>query len=208
MPGYDGSPAYSYDLDKCKAAFTASPLKSADGKSLMDTGFYMQIAYKAGNTQNQSIAQILAAGVAQVNPKFLVAPVAVPGPALLRGNSSHLFAASIGGWLEDYHDPHDWYVPYVGKGGAYAFQNNVPDSMTTKYQALIDQGVLETDPARRAPIYQQLNADIYADAPFIILPIGTSRYYEPLYMQGWYGSLAGNGLLTTAGPYIATQSKQ
>ncbi len=208
MPGYDGSQWYTYDADKCKAAFQASTLKSADGKSLMDTGFYMQMAYNAGNTARQTIAQIMAAGLQQASGNFLVAPVAVPWPTFLRGNRSHLFGVSIVGWLEDYHDPHDWYVPYVSKGGTYAFRNGLPDEMTTKYQDLINKGVQETDPAKRAPIYQQLNGDIYADAPLIVLPISTARFYQQLYTQGWYGSIAANPLVYAFGPYVAVQTKQ
>jgi peptide/nickel transport system substrate-binding protein len=154
----------------------------------------MQMAYNAGNTARQSIAEIMAAGLSQVNSKFLVAPVAVPWPTFLRGNRAHLFGVSIVGWLEDFHDPHDWYVPYISKGGTYAFRNAVPDDMTSKYQDLILKGVSETDPAKRAVIYQQLNTAIYNDAPLIILPVAHARHYEPMYLHGYYGTLAANPL--------------
>jgi peptide/nickel transport system substrate-binding protein len=44
MPGYDAAaPHYTMDLDKATAAFKASTLKSADGKSVWDVGFRMQM---------------------------------------------------------------------------------------------------------------------------------------------------------------------
>ena len=51
MPGYDAAaPHYTMDLDKATAAFKASTLKSADGKSVWDVGFRMQMLHNQGNT--------------------------------------------------------------------------------------------------------------------------------------------------------------
>ncbi len=48
--GYDGTPIYNYDLNACADSFKASTLKTADGQSVWDVGFYFQLAYNAGNT--------------------------------------------------------------------------------------------------------------------------------------------------------------
>ncbi|HTP08760.1 MAG TPA: ABC transporter substrate-binding protein [Anaerolineae bacterium] len=185
QPGYDGSPAYTFDLNKCADAFKASTLQSADGKSLWDTGFYMQMAYNAGNTARQSIAEILAANLQQVNPKFFVAPVAMPWPTFLAELRAKKFPLATSGWQEDIHDPHNWYVPYLL--GTYASRFNIPKDLQDKYKALIDQGVKETDTAKRAAIYSQLNQAVYDDAPLIILSFANGHHYEPLYVKGWWG---------------------
>jgi peptide/nickel transport system substrate-binding protein len=186
QPGYDGTPAYTYDLNKCADSFKASTLKSADGKSVWDNGFYMQFGYNTGNTARQSIAQILAAGLQQVNPKFLLVPVAVPWPTFLRLQRDKQITISTAGWQEDIHDPQNWYVPYLL--GTYSSRFNVPADLKAKYQTLITQGVFELDPAKRADIYKQLNQMVYDDAVFILGAIGEQRYYEPLYVQGWFDS--------------------
>jgi peptide/nickel transport system substrate-binding protein len=190
--GYDGSPHYSYDLAKCEEEFKASTLQSADGQSLWDTGFYMQLAYNAGNTARQSIAEILAAGVAQVNPNFFIAPVSLPWPTFLRSQRAQVFPIVSVGWGEDLHDPHNWYVPYLI--GTYAVRQVLPDDLKAKYADLINQGVLETDPAKRAATYSQLNQLVYEDAPQIILAVATGTHYEPLYLKGWLGSINQNPL--------------
>ena len=52
MPGYDANaPHYTLDLDKATAAFKASTLKSADGKSVWDVGFRLQMLYNQGNPE-------------------------------------------------------------------------------------------------------------------------------------------------------------
>ena len=195
QPGYDGAPHYSYDLQKCAEEFKASTLQSETGNSLWDTGFYMQLGYNAGNTARQSIAEILATGVAQANPNFFIAPVSLPWPTFLRTQRAQQFPIVSVGWGEDIHDPHNWYVPYLI--GTYAIRQNLPDDLKAKYADLISQGVLETDQAKRATTYSQLNQLVYEDAPQIILAIATGTHYEPLYLKGWLGSVNQNPLLSS-----------
>ncbi|MFN8596192.1 MAG: ABC transporter substrate-binding protein [Anaerolineae bacterium] len=195
QPGYDGSPHYTFDLQKCEEEFKAAELKSEDGKSLWDTGFYLQLGYNAGNTGRQSIAEILAADVAQVNQSFFISPVALPWPTFLRAQRAKQFPAVSVGWAEDLHDPHNWYVPHLI--GTYADRQNLPKELVDKYKKYVDEGVAELDPAKRAAIYSELNQIVYEDAPKIILATANFHYYEPLYMKGWYGSVNQNPLLSS-----------
>jgi hypothetical protein len=80
-----------------------------------------------------------------------------------------------GGWLEDIHDPHNWYVPYLT--GTYAYRAQIPYSLVYQYDQFIEQGVATTDFAARHAIYQQLNQLVYDTAPLIILGTSTSRNY-------------------------------
>jgi peptide/nickel transport system substrate-binding protein len=196
QPGYDGSPSYTTDLKKCEEEFKASTLKAEDGASLWDKGFYMQLAYNVGNTARQSIAQILAANIAQINPNFFISPVAMPWPTLLRTQRDKQVPVITTGWGEDLHDPHNWYVPYLV--GTNADRQNLPQELRAKYKALIDKGVTELDYAKRAEIYSELNKLVFDDAPEIILAQVTYNYYEPLYVQGWFNSVNMNPLLASA----------
>jgi peptide/nickel transport system substrate-binding protein len=193
QPGYDGSPHYVTDLAKCEEEFKAAELTSEDGRSLWDVGFYMQLGYNAGNTGRQSIAEILAANIGQVNANFFISPVALPWPTFLRVQRAKQFPIVTVAWGEDLHDPHNWYVPYLT--GTYADRQNLPQAMRDKYRDYINQGVAELDPDKRAVIYSELNKLVYEDAPQIILASATVHYYEPLYAKGWFGSVNQNPLL-------------
>ena len=193
QPGYDNSPIYNFDLAKCEEELKASTWQSEDGKSLWDVGLYMQIGYNAGNTGRQAIAEILAANLQQVNSKFLVNPVALPWPLFLRTRNQ--FGMFTSGWIEDIHDPHNWYVPFLSATGTYSFRAKMPKDLTDKYAPYIADGVKETDLAKRGVIYGELNKIVHEDAPFIILSLTPSKHYEPVFVKGWWGGLNQNPLV-------------
>ncbi len=185
MPGYDANgPKYTYDPQKCTDAFKASTLKSADGKSLWDIGFRFQIAYNTGNTNRQTVAEILATDLAAVNPAFQVEIIGIPWAAFLRAQRAKTLPVFISGWQEDIHDPHNWYVPYIT--GTYGGLQSLPADFTKQMGALLTQGVSESDPAKRSAIYAQVNQAMYDLAPDIILAIPTMRHYEQRWVNGYY----------------------
>jgi peptide/nickel transport system substrate-binding protein len=185
MPGYsDSAPTYSFDPAKCKAAFQASTWKSADGKSLWDVGFRMSAVYNQGNSTRQKIAEILAANINAVNPKFIVETVGLPWPAFLAAQRQLAIPLFVSGWLEDIHDPHDWYVPYLESTGAYGGRQSMPADLYAKMKALIVQGVGLADPAARDKVYEQLNQLVYDNAPDIILAIPTTHGYQQRWVHG------------------------
>ncbi len=185
MPGYDLAGAkYTLDQAKCEQEFKASTLKSADGRSLWDVGFRMQVGYSTSNDSAQIIAQILASNVAQVNPKFQIEIVGMPWATFLRQTRDMTLPMFISGWQEDFHDPHNWFMPYLLT--TYGSLQNMPASLTDQFKQLIDQGVAEADPAARALIYSRLNQLVYEQAPDVILAVPTARHYEQRWMQGYY----------------------
>jgi peptide/nickel transport system substrate-binding protein len=180
----DQDPHYTHDPQKCELAFQGATLRSASGQSLWNTGFKLTIPYDTGNTQRQAVAEILAADLKAVNPKFVVLAASV--------SSANWFAARNGGslplfadlWQEDIHDPHDWLVPYVT--GFYAQLQSMPRDVSGPLAGFINQGVQETDPEKRAAIYQQFNQAFYAAAPDILLTVQNNRQYEQRWVQGYY----------------------
>ena len=70
--------------------------------------------------------------------------------------------------------------------GTYARQESLPPDLISSFGSLIDQGVRETDPARRALIYQQFNQGYYNAASSILLAVGYLRHYEQRWVQGYY----------------------
>jgi peptide/nickel transport system substrate-binding protein len=183
--GYsDQDPHYSYDKDKCTAAFKASTLKSADGKSLWDTGFRFTITYNTGNTFRQTAAQILAQDLQGVNKKFVAEITGLPWATFLREQRAKRLPMFFLGWLEDIHDPHDWLVPYVT--GTYGQSQSWPADLTKKLGDLVNQGAVLTDPAARAAVYKQFNQAFYDAAPDVILSVQNGRRYVQRWVQGFY----------------------
>ncbi len=183
MPGYDpNAPHYTMDLAKAADAFKASTLKSPDGKALWDVGFRIQMLYNQGNTTRQTVAEILASNLAQVNDKFQIEILGLPWPAYLAAQRAGQIPIMTAGWLEDIHDPANWYQPYTV--GAYGGRQNMPADLAAQFKPLLDQGVGATTPDARAPFYQQINQLYYDQAPGIPLVLATSHGFEQRWVQG------------------------
>ncbi len=183
MPGYDpNAPHYTMDLNKAKSEFEASTLKSPDGKGVMDVGFRIQMLYNQGNTTRQIVAEILAANLAQVNDKFQVEILGLPWPAYLAAQRGGQIPIMTAGWIEDIHDPSNWYQPYTV--GAYGGRQNMPDDLKKQFKPLLDQGVSGTTPDARAGFYKQINQLYYDQAPGIPLVLATSHAFEQRWVQG------------------------
>jgi peptide/nickel transport system substrate-binding protein len=206
MPGYDANaPHYTYDPAKCEEEFKAAsddPTSPAAG--VWDTGFRFQATYNQGNTTRQSVAEILAADLSSVNDKFVVEILGLPWPSFLQSQRDQSLPLFISGWLEDIHDPHNWYQPYII--GTYGRRQSLPADLTSQFQDLINQGVSETDSAKRAEIYKQVNQLYYDNAPGILLATATSRRYEQRWVSGYYYNPIQSGGVT--GGRFSMYSKQ
>jgi peptide/nickel transport system substrate-binding protein len=185
--GYDPNQAhYTFDLQKCTDEFNASTLKSADGKSVMDTGFYLQYIYNTGNDQRKSAGDILAASLLKVNPKFHLEVVGEPFALELSDQVAGRLPLFMLGWLEDYHDPNDWVVPFLSSGGTYAAYQGFAKDLQTQLDQLIAQGVSATDTQTRAQIYGQLQNLSYENALDLYVDQVLGRWYEQMWVKGYY----------------------
>jgi peptide/nickel transport system substrate-binding protein len=150
----DQEPLFHYDPDKCAEEFQAA----FDGQ-LWDLGFYMQIAYNEGNDNRRGLAEIMKAGIEAVNPAFNVQVIAMPWPVLLNSRRQAKLPIYIGGWLEDYHDPHNWVHPFLHSQGNYGrvvnIQSGDPET-AAMFDALIDEAASLTTVEERRPIYEEI----------------------------------------------------
>ncbi len=183
MPGFDpAAPHYTYDLAKSAEEFKASTLTSADGKSLWDVGFRVQMLYNQGNTSRQIIAEVMASNLAKVNPLFQVEVLGLPWPAYLAAQRAGQIPIMTAGWLEDIHDPHNWYQPYTL--GAYGGRSNLPADLKAQFKVILDKGVALTDPAARTEVYKGFNQLYYDQAVGVPLVLATSHGFENTWVQG------------------------
>jgi peptide/nickel transport system substrate-binding protein len=200
MPGFDAeAPHYSFDPAKCEEEFKAADVDK-DGIAAGDdpegdvwtTGFRFQATYNQGNTQRQSVAEIMAANLSAVNELFLVEVLGLPWPAFLQAQRALTLPIFISGWLEDIHDPHNWYQPYLT--GTYGRRQSLPEDKVALYQDLLNKGVAEVDPAKRAEIYAQVNQAQFDDPSLILLATATTRRYEARWVEGYYYNPIYSGL--------------
>ena len=196
------SPHYTFDADKCTAAFKAS--KWTEGKddkgnatytpdpngkiSLWDTGFRFSIGFNTGNTARQSVGQIWQQAVSGINPKFVVEVVGLPWPTYLSNYQAKKLPFFIIGWQEDIPDPHNWAFTYAGQGGAYSSKQGMPADMLATFSPLVQAGAKETDPTKRAAIYAQLNQAFYDNVPTVLLSEQLGKHFEQRWMHGWYNN--------------------
>jgi peptide/nickel transport system substrate-binding protein len=175
---------YSYDPAKCADEFKASTWKSADGKSLWDTGFRLTIGYNTGNTSRQSVAQIFQNDISQVNPKFKVEAQGLEWSNYLTAYQTKKLPFFILGWVEDIPDPHNWVFTY--SLGSFGGKQGMPKSLKDQFAPLVAAGAAETDPVKRAAIYKQFNQLFYDNVPAILLAQGGARFYFQRWVNGYY----------------------
>lgn len=180
MPGYnEDDPVYTFDLAKCEEEFKLADVDKdgipagEDPDDVWEVGFRMQGSYNQGNTTRQTIAEILSANLNEVNEKFILEVVGLPWPAFLRSIRAKLAPLFFVGWHEDFHDPHNWYVPYLVT--TYAARQSIPAEIQDTFVPYINEGVLLSDPEARNEVYKKLNQAVYDNPPGIILAIGTSH---------------------------------
>ena len=185
MMGYrDDGYMYSFDLDKCAEEFQASE------SGVWDTGFYMQLGYNTGNDTRRLAAEILKAGIEAVNPNFQISVVGMPWPVLLNTRRAGKLPIYVGGWLEDFHDPHNWVHPFLHSGGAYGRVANIQEPLSSTFDSMIEEAASFVDPEQRRPIYEEIQLMAQEEAPMIWLYQSVGRTHLSPYISGWYFNAA------------------
>lgn len=182
LAGFDeGSDIYTYDPDLC-----AEHLAAAWDGQVAEQGFRMTLAYNEGNETRQTAAEILADGLAAIDPKYQIEVQSLVWASFLDARSQGMLPIAISGWLEDYHDSSNWVHPFMHSSGAYANAQSFPDDLQTLFDTLIEQGLAETDEAARSQIYTDLQTLAYDNAIDIFLYQETGRAYMDRRVSGWF----------------------
>jgi peptide/nickel transport system substrate-binding protein len=190
MPGFFlDTPHYTLDLEKSAEEFKLADVDKdgiAAGEDpegdIWTAGFRVQMAYNQGNPTRQTIAEILAGNLAAVNELFVVETLGLPWPAYLRSQRALQIPIMTGGWLEDIHDPHNWYQPYTT--GTYGGRQALPDDVKAQFKEILTRGVSATDPAARAEIYKEANQLYYDLAVGTPLVLVTGHGFSQRWVQG------------------------
>ncbi len=173
----------SYDLAKCEEEF-----KLAWDGALWDTGFYLIASYNSGNDQRRTAAEIIEANVESVNPNFSISVLDVPWATYLDEMVAGRLPLFIIGWIEDYHHPHNWVIPYMSSSGTWAQFQNLPQEQYDRYDAKIEECLaLPFGPDAEA-CYFELQAMAMDDVLDIFMSQATIRNYQQLWVKGYYAN--------------------
>ena len=111
-----------------------------------------------------TLAAKLKADIEQTGLKVDLAPVE-PQQRLADYRAAKL-QFTVSSWSPDYADVHTYAEPFGKTGGAAAKRVKYSNPQVDK---LLEQGLAETDSAKRADIYGQIQKIIMDDAPFLVL---------------------------------------
>ena len=194
MMGYvEGEePLYYYDLAKCEEEFKLADVDhdgipaGEDEDDVWNRGFYVQIAYNAGNDTRLLSSEILKAGVEAVNDRFNVIVVEMPWPVMLASRTAGKLPVYVGGWLEDYHDPHNWVQAFLHSQGSYGRVVRMPPEMADQFDALILQGATTTDLEARRAVYEEIQHKAQENAVNVWMYQVLNRDHLQPWIQGYY----------------------
>jgi len=180
--GYEAdAPIYDFDLKACEAE-----LGQAWGGKLPETGFKMTLAYLDGQVEFQLFCEILADGLARVNPKYRLDSVKQEWPTLLDNMNNRRLPIATVGWYEDYHDASNWAFAYLHSRGTYGGLQGWPAELATRLDGLVDQAAVETDAARRKSLYAELQRLAMSEVTGIYLQQALGRHYWRKEVEGSY----------------------
>jgi len=178
--GYDpNTPMYEYDLAKAE-----QHLKAAWDGQLWEKGCKFTLLYNAGNLPRKTACELLAEGLAKVNPKFQVSIQPLAWPTILGKifgtRDMPLFQI---GWLPDYPHADNFIVPFMASYGTFSHFQGYGSA---ELDALIAGAFQETDPVKQAADYAYLQERYYDDAPGIVLAQPIARRYFTGHIDGFY----------------------
>ena len=169
-----------YELDLAKAE---EHLKAAWGGEVWAKGFTLGATYNTGNEQRKIACEIFKAGVESINPKFHITIHEVDWPTYLGNLVNFELEFFALGWIADFPDPHNFVFPFMHSEGDYTYFQRYSNPTV---DALVEEGIKETDPDLRVAIYQELQRIYVEDCISIPLAYPSGRHWEQTWIQGWY----------------------
>ncbi|WP_269177468.1 ABC transporter substrate-binding protein [Modestobacter sp. VKM Ac-2986] len=179
-PFYAANPdAPQLDLEKAKAELA---------ESSQPNGFATSILINAGDPNQASVSQIMQAQLKEIGIDLEIKTL--DPTAVKQARNAGDFDMIISGWTMDIPDPDQWTSfavdPEGGSHSAYTYYDN-PDVV-----ALNKQAQAETDDAKRADLYEQLQAQVAEDSFAAYLYYSPYAYAMSTKVQGFAVTPLGN----------------
>ncbi|MCA9871234.1 MAG: hypothetical protein KC487_12780, partial [Anaerolineae bacterium] len=190
------APMFTYDPARCEEEFKLADVDKdgipagEDDDDVWSKGFYFQMSYNTGNDTRLLASEILKAGIEAVNPNFNVVVVGMPWPVLLNSRRAGKLPIYVGGWQEDYHDPHNWAHAFLHSQGAYGRIVNMDPEVAAVFDDLVLKGATTTDTEDRRVIYEELQRKAQEEAVNIWMYQVLDRWHLQPWMKGFYNNPA------------------
>lgn len=184
----DGSfERYDYDPDAARAQFEASGYRYNTDRALYEKNgqpLQFTLYIGQGSQDMQRIAQIIQQFLSAVGVRMTIQ--SLEWSQLLSVIHSKQqpkpFDAVLLGWGFDINDPDDAYTSW--HSSQYPNGGNFNGYANQHADALLEQGRVILDPARRRDIYAQFYATVAQDAPYVFLFHATSTVGVQTYVRG------------------------
>ncbi|MDY0092112.1 MAG: ABC transporter substrate-binding protein [Candidatus Vecturithrix sp.] len=171
LPYHIEAPYYEFDLEKA-----AEYMKKAWDGQVWEKGFKMAITHNTGNLLRESIAIMLAENIMSLNPKFQIEVRGVDWRDYLVAAREMMYPVWVLGWTADYPDPHNFTYTYMHSNGYYGSKSAYSNP---EVDQLVDAGISEPDPVKRAEIYEKLQHLWYEEAIGLLISQTTVvRHYR------------------------------
>jgi len=186
--GFDPeTPHYQFDLISCEKEFKLADIDKdgipagEDPDDLWEKGFQFKAIYTSGDL-TESISEILSKNINTINKKFVVTPTFIPYETYYDARENEEFPFAVGGWVEDIHDPYNWYQPYTT--GYFGKLQSLPENLKVQFEGIFKRALAETDPLKRAEIYKEASLLYYNEAVGFPLVLTSDDYIWGRWVEG------------------------
>jgi peptide/nickel transport system substrate-binding protein len=169
-------PRYGFDLK-----MAARHLQNAWGGQAWRDGFRLVLVASASNEASQALGQMLKRNVESLNPKFHVEYRALQWSTLLEQIRQRKVPVSIGNWMADFPDPHNFAFPFLHSLGQYPAENGYS---SPEADSLVEQAAA-AEPPKRRELYSRLDAFVDDNAPFVPVSRGVGFRAQRSWVRGF-----------------------
>jgi oligopeptide transport system substrate-binding protein len=176
-PGYDENESrFAYDPDQAKAKLSEAGYEN--GQGLPEIRF----SYNSSNPANQGRAEYIVQMYRNsLGVEVQLDPVEATTLTNLRKSPDTHPQMNTGGWCADYPDPQNWLSVYWNSSQNFAKNTGY---VNTEVDRLTNEADVETDPERRAELYQQAQEIVVGDVGHVMLYNNLNTYLVKPYVQG------------------------
>ena len=155
--------------------------------AVWENGFELTILFNSGNAQRQTATQIFKDNIESINDKFSIGVQSQNWSQYLDNLIAGNLSMFIIGWHEDYHDPHNWYTPFMASNGTFSgFQGETLINYAAEnWDPLIDDASVAQSRDERQSLYDELALDYFKQAPAVVTVQAQGRHYEQMWMEGF-----------------------
>jgi peptide/nickel transport system substrate-binding protein len=206
LVGFTDDPTLYYEFSLLKAK---EEFKMAWDGELWEKGCEFNVYYNEGNDVRKAACDMLSTYAKMLNPKFVLTPIGVQWSSYLKAFMTEKLPFWTIGWGADYPDPHNFAPVFMGSRGDFSsfFGEAYREFARENVDPLLEKGLKETDPVKRAEIYKELTQIAHDQAISLYLYQPGGNNVQRNWIKGWYYNPMIPGLPQGASFYYLTKGE-